>query len=88
MAVRLVVGSKPIGWTDEAMSAGRIFTALALTATVMLVSACGRKSQLDTPYQAAVQARKDAVKAKDPNPPPEPAKPVTDKPFILDGLIQ
>jgi hypothetical protein len=54
----------------------------------MLVSACGRKSQLDTPYQAAVQARKDAVKAKDPNPPPEPAKPVTDKPFILDRLIQ
>jgi predicted small lipoprotein YifL len=70
------------------MTAGRIFTALALVATMALVSACGRKAGLDTPYEAAVQARKDALKAKDPNPPPEPAKPDTDKPFILDRLIQ
>jgi hypothetical protein len=73
--------------TDEAMTAGRIFTALALIAAMALVSACGRRASLDTPYEAAVQARKDAVKAKDPNPPPEPEKPRTDKPFILDPLI-
>lgn len=70
------------------MTAGRIFTVLAPVATMALVSACGRKAGLDTPYEAAVQARKDALKAKDPNPPPEPAKPDTDKPFILDRLIQ
>ena len=42
---------------------------------------------LDTPYEAAVQARKDAEKAKEPLP-PEPEKPVEDKPFLLDGLIK
>ena len=46
------------------MIAGRIVTALALAATMALVSACGRKAGLDTPYEAAVQARKDALKAK------------------------
>ena len=46
----------------------------------------GRKAPLDTPYQAAVQARKDAEKAKEPLP-PEPEKPVEDKPFVLDPLI-
>ena len=61
--------------------------ALAMMATMALVSACGRRAALDTPYEAAVQARKDAVKAKDPYPPPEPEKPATDKPFILDPLI-
>lgn len=70
------------------MTAGRMFTALSLVAALALVTACGRKSGLDTPYEAAVQARKDAVKAKDPSPPPEPQKPETDKPFILDKLIQ
>lgn len=70
------------------MTAGRMLTALSLVAALALVTACGRKSGLDTPYEAAVQARKDAVKAKDPNPPPEPQKPETDKPFILDKLIQ
>ena len=48
---------------------------------------CGRKSGLDTPYEAAVQARKDAEKAKEPLP-PEPEKPVEDRPFILDRLIK
>ena len=52
-----------------------------------MVSGCGRKSGLDTPYEAAVQARKDAEKAKEPLP-PEPEKPVEDRPFILDGLIK
>lgn len=68
------------------MTGNRLFTALALIAVITLASACGRKSGLDTPYEAAVQARKDAEKAKEPLP-PEPEKPVKDRPFILDGLI-
>ncbi len=70
------------------MTAGRMLVTLMLVALLGAVSACGRKAGLDTPYEAAVQARKDALKANDPNPPPEPAKPDTDKPFILDRLIQ
>ncbi|TIM06391.1 MAG: hypothetical protein E5Y74_34140, partial [Mesorhizobium sp.] len=46
----------------------------------------GRRGALDTPYEAAVQARKDASKAHQPVP-PEPEKPVKDKKFILDPLI-
>lgn len=68
------------------MKAGRIFVTLALVAAMGAVAACGRKGALDTPYDAAVQARKDAEKAKEPLP-PEPEKPVADKPFILDPLI-
>jgi predicted small lipoprotein YifL len=60
---------------------------LTLLATMAMVVGCGRKSALDTPYEAAVQARKDAEKAKQPLP-PEPEKPVNDKPFFLDKLIQ
>ena len=58
----------------------------AAIAALAMVSGCGRKSGLDTPYEAAVQARKDAAKAKEPLP-PEPVKPVEDRPFILDRLI-
>ncbi|ODT05512.1 MAG: hypothetical protein ABS58_15345 [Mesorhizobium sp. SCN 65-20] len=68
------------------MTAGRILVTLGLIAAVGVVSACGRKGDLDTPYDAAVQARKDAQKAGEPLP-PEPQKPVADKPFILDPLI-
>jgi predicted small lipoprotein YifL len=68
------------------MTAGRILVTLTLLTAMATVAACGRKSGLDTPYEAAVQARKDAQKAKEPVP-PEPAKPETDKPFILDPLI-
>ncbi|TIM60751.1 MAG: hypothetical protein E5Y52_28660, partial [Mesorhizobium sp.] len=46
----------------------------------------GRRGGLDTPYEAAVQARKDAERAKQPLP-PEPEKPVKDKKFILDPLL-
>ncbi len=69
------------------MAAGRIVMTAALLAAAMALTACGRKSGLDTPYAAAVQARKDAEKAKQPLP-PEPEKPETDKPFLLDRLIQ
>jgi len=68
------------------MTGSRLITTLVLLAAVAAVSACGRKAGLDSPYEAAVQARKDAEKANEPLP-PEPAPPVTDKPFILDGLI-
>ena len=69
------------------MTAGRMMVTLALLAAMVAVAACGRRGGLDTPYQAAVQARKDAEKAGQPLP-PEPQKPATDKPFILDKLIQ
>jgi hypothetical protein len=59
---------------------------LTLVTAMAAVVGCGRKSGLDTPYEAAVQARKDAGKAGQPLP-PEPAKPETDRPFILDPLI-
>jgi len=69
------------------MAGSRFLTTVILVAAVSLVAACGRKAPLDTPYEAAVQARKDAAKAKVDPLPPEPEKPVEDKPFILDGLI-
>jgi predicted small lipoprotein YifL len=68
------------------MSIARAFVVAAAIAALAMVSGCGRKSGLDTPYEAAVQARKDAAKAKEPLP-PEPVKPVEDRPFILDRLI-
>ncbi|MDZ5699922.1 MULTISPECIES: LPS translocon maturation chaperone LptM [Phyllobacteriaceae] len=50
------------------------------------LTACGRKAPLDTPYEAAVEAREQAERDGEPLP-PEPKKPVEDRPFILDGLI-
>jgi predicted small lipoprotein YifL len=72
---------------DGPMTAVRLMTVVALLAGLGAVAACGRKAPLDTPYDAAMQARKDAEKAGQPVP-PEPRKPVADKPFILDKLIQ
>ncbi|TIX37244.1 MAG: hypothetical protein E5V36_24055, partial [Mesorhizobium sp.] len=63
------------------MTGSRILVTLTLLAAMATVAACGRKAALDTPYAAAVQARKDAEKAKQPLP-PEPEKPVEDKKFI------
>lgn len=68
------------------MTAGRILTIAALAVSLSAVAACGRKAGLDTPYEAALQARKDAERAKEPLP-PEPTPPVKDKPFILDKLL-
>ncbi len=45
------------------MVAGRILVTLGLIAVVGVVSACGRKGVLDTPYEAAVRAQKNAQKA-------------------------
>jgi len=72
--------------TDGSMTRGRILVTLALLAAVVTVTACGRKTGLDTPYEAAEQARKDAERAKQPVP-PEPEKPVKDRKFILDPLL-
>jgi predicted small lipoprotein YifL len=68
------------------MTGSRILVTLTLLAAMATVAACGRRAPLDTPYEAAVQARKDAAKAKQPLP-PEPEKPVEDKKFILDPLL-
>lgn len=67
------------------MTASRICALIALSAALAL-AACGRKANLDTPYDAAIEARKQAERDDKPLP-PEPEKPVEDRPFILDGLI-
>ena len=68
------------------MTGSRILVTLTLLVAAATASACGRRGALDSPYEAAVQARKDASKAHQPVP-PEPEKPVTDKKFFLDPLI-
>ena len=68
------------------MNGGRIFAAIALVLAAAIVAGCGRKSDLDTPYRAQVDARKEAEKTGGPMP-PEPAKPDNDKPFLLDPLL-
>lgn len=59
---------------------------LLVLALAVGLAACGRKASLDTPYEAAVEAREDAERNDEPLP-PEPEKPVRDRPFILDKLI-
>ena len=60
-----------------------LFGAIAAFAT-----GCGRRpSDLETPYDAAVEARKEAQDQKKTPLPPEPQKPEKDKRFFLDGLI-
>lgn len=61
------------------MTTSRLILLAALAATLG-ATACGRKSALDTPYQAQVQAAKD-------NKTPAPERPVEDKPFVLDPLL-
>ena len=72
--------------TSRSMTASRILLSLSMIAVMGIVAGCGRKAPLDTPYQAAINDRKEAEDNKEPLP-PEPEKPVVDKPFILDGLI-
>jgi predicted small lipoprotein YifL len=69
------------------MSGKRVVAVAVAIAVLAMVSGCGRKSGLDTPYEAAVDAREEAEKNKEPLP-PVPTKPDPDKPFILDGLIK
>lgn len=64
-----------------------IRTTLLLLAVATAVTACGRRpGTLSTPYEAAVDARRDAERNDAPLP-PEPQPPVEDKRFILDSLI-
>ena len=70
------------------MSGIRVVVIVALMAGARHgLSGCGRKSGLDSPYEAALQARKDAEENKEPLP-PEPTKPDDDRPFVLDSLIE
>ena len=69
------------------MSVRDVVAVVLAISMLAALSGCGRKSGLDTPYEAAVQARKDAARAKEPLP-PQPTPPNPDKPFILDGLIK
>lgn len=59
---------------------------LIVLGLVVGIAGCGRKGPLDSPYEAAVEAREQAERDDKPLP-PEPEKPVRDRPFILDGLI-
>jgi predicted small lipoprotein YifL len=70
------------------MRGSTIVTYVLLAGALAAAAGCGRRGPLDTPYEAAVQARKDAQKAGVEPLPPEPEKPVEDKPFFLDRLIQ
>lgn len=74
--------------SDETMTrAGRLIISLGMLAALgMAAAGCGRKTALDTPYQAAIDARKQAKEDKKPLP-PEPQPPVKDRHFILDPLI-
>lgn len=64
-----------------------IRTTLLLVAVATALTACGRRpGSLDTPYDAAVEARREAERNDQPMP-PEPTPPERDKRFILDGLI-
>lgn len=68
------------------MNGSRLFAAVALVAAACVLAGCGRKAGLDTPYEAQVEARKEAGRTGAPMP-PEPEKPNNDKPFILDPLL-
>lgn len=72
---------------QAAMRPTRLINALLLGAVLAAtLSACGRKSSLDTPYEAQLEARREAERNDQPVP-PEPAPPVANQPFILDPLI-
>jgi predicted small lipoprotein YifL len=68
------------------MNGSRFFAGVALLLAASVVAGCGRKSDLDTPYQAQVNAREEAQRTGAPMP-PEPTPPDTNKPFILDPLL-
>lgn len=64
-----------------------VFIATVLIAASATLAGCGRKGDLLTPSEAAIEARKEAQDAGEPLP-PEPAPVVKDRRFILDGLIE
>ena len=76
-----------MSWADGFMTMKKMLAVGLAISVLAAVSGCGRKSGLDTPYEAALEARKEAERNKEPLP-PVPTPPVANKPFILDGLIQ
>jgi predicted small lipoprotein YifL len=69
------------------MHAGTLIRTIVIAvALATAVTACGRRAALDTPYEAAREARREASRNNEPLP-PEPEPPVEDRPFVLDGLI-
>lgn len=70
-----------------AMGTARRLTTIAFLCAALGITACGRKADLDTPYQAAVDARKQAEQDKKPLP-PAPQKPEKNRHFVLDPLIE
>jgi predicted small lipoprotein YifL len=72
---------------DSLMNMKKVLAVAMAMLFLVALSGCGRKSGLDTPYEAALQARRDAERNNEPLP-PEPTPPEPDKPFILDGLIE
>lgn len=67
------------------MTASRLFLSASLIVLVGLAG-CGRKSDVLSPYEAQLEAQREAQRAGQPAP-AAPEKPVEDKRFILDGLI-
>ena len=64
-----------------------ITTILLIGAVAAALTACGRRpGTLDTPYEAGIEARRQAERDNRPLP-PEPEKPEEDRPFILDSLL-
>ncbi len=59
---------------------------VALVLAASAIAGCGRKAGLDTPYEAQIDARKEAERSGAPLP-PEPEKPAEDRKFILDPLL-
>jgi hypothetical protein len=67
----------------------RPFWTLAIIAALgVAATGCGRKIGLDTPYEAAVDARRQAQREGTQPVPPEPTPPVEDRPFFMDRLIR
>lgn len=64
----------------------RLPLTLVLLSATLALTACGRKGDLDTPYQAAIDAREEAERNNEPLP-PAPKEPVRDRKFFLDPLI-
>ena len=69
------------------MSFRKIAPMLVLCAVgLSLLAGCGRRTPPITPYEAAVQERREAQKAGE-TLPPESAPPKEDRRFLLDPLI-
>jgi predicted small lipoprotein YifL len=61
---------------------------LALVAISLVLAACGRRpGQLDTPFEAQMEQRREAERDDVSPLPPQPTPPERDRPFILDRLI-